>query len=306
MKLTIAICTWNRAPMLRSSLAALRLAVSNAATPPEIIVVNNNSTDETDRVIEEAARELPIRRLFEPAPGLSHARNHAVRNASGEYIIWTDDDALVNPGWLRSYENAIAQWPDAAFLGGPVQPVLEGDPPRWLTAAWSEVKRVYAAIDISAEPIEIRPGATLPYGANFACRVDLQRIFPYDPNLGHQPSDYWRAGEEHAMLTRLLETGHSGRWVPDAGVRHIITPDRQTFRTFIAHGFGNGRTQARINRRAPDDRILLGRPLSLWISFARACGQTVSTGLLNPPYSWVPKAYEASVLAGRLRDFPIV
>ena len=55
---------------------------------------------------------------------------------------------------------------------GPVRPVLLGDPPRWLIGAWSEVARVFSAIDLAAEPFEIRSADCLPYGANFACRTE--------------------------------------------------------------------------------------------------------------------------------------
>jgi glycosyltransferase involved in cell wall biosynthesis len=301
LNLTIAICTWNRAALLAAALDALKQAVSRAAAPPEIIVVDNNSTDATVQVIAEAGRELPLRYLFQATPGLSHARNAAVEAASGDFIAWIDDDVVVGTDWLRAYEAALIERPHAAFFGGPVRPVLLGEPPRWLSQAWSRVDRVFAAIDLAAEPFEIRSTACLPYGANFACRTDLQRAFPYDPDLGRRPADYWRAGEEHALLRQLLETGHSGWWLPDAAVQHVIGPDRQGFRAFMAHGFGNGRTQARLNPLPSGEKTWFGYPQSLLKMLARVCGETLVSTLGKEPYAWVPKCYEVSVLAGRLR-----
>jgi glycosyltransferase involved in cell wall biosynthesis len=302
LNLTIAICTWNRAALLAAALDALKHAVSRAAAPPEIIVVDNNSTDATVRVIEEARGELPLRYVFQPTPGLSHARNAAVEAASGDYIAWIDDDVRVGPDWLRAYEAAISAHPTAAFFGGPVRPVLLGKPPRWLSQSWSKVDRAFAAIDLAVEPFDIRSTACLPYGANFACRADLQRTFPYDPALGRRPADYWRAGEEYALLKKLLEGGHFGRWLPEADVQHVIGPDRQAFRAFLAHGFGNGRTQARINPLSPGQKTWFGYPQTLWKMLAGSCAETVVSALRREPYAWVPKCYEIGVLAGRLRE----
>src|SRR5215213_3679943 len=97
MRFTVAICTWNRAALLPEVLG--RLA---RARPPaggwELLVVNNNSTDDTERVLDAFAGRLPLRRAFEQRQGLSHARNTAVKEATGEYLVWTDDDALVEAG----------------------------------------------------------------------------------------------------------------------------------------------------------------------------------------------------------------
>jgi glycosyltransferase involved in cell wall biosynthesis len=77
------------------------------AKPPvcdwEIVLVDNGSTDHTRSIIEEAASDLPIRRCYEPQAGLSRARNAGLREAAGEYILWTDDDVMVSQTWLTYY-----------------------------------------------------------------------------------------------------------------------------------------------------------------------------------------------------------
>ena len=92
----------------------------------ELLVVNNNSTDDTESVITSYENRLPLRRLFEPSPGLSNARNHAIREAKGGLIIWTDDDVLVDSDWLAAYAAAADRWPDAAFFGGPIEAMVRG------------------------------------------------------------------------------------------------------------------------------------------------------------------------------------
>ena len=98
---TVGICTRNRGPLLRTSLEQLaRTAVPDDVTW-EVIVVDNGSTDGTARVLEAMASQLPLRALRYDTPGKSHALNHAIQHARGDYILWTDDDVLVDRNGLR-------------------------------------------------------------------------------------------------------------------------------------------------------------------------------------------------------------
>src|SRR4029077_3473439 len=116
-------------------------------------------TDATDEVIGSFASHLPLRRLFEPSPGKSNALNLAVREARGEYILWTDDDALVDHLWLTAYSQAFKQWPNAAIFGGPVEPFFDGSPPQWLQQALPNVVHAYAGLNLSSEPIVLTQDA---------------------------------------------------------------------------------------------------------------------------------------------------
>ena len=124
MLLTIAICTWNRSVLLRQALAQMTSLVIPPGVDLEVIVVNNNSTDDTDTVIDTFSGQLPIRRLFEPKPGLSNARNTAVSHARGAYVLWTDDDVLVDPNWVSGYADAFRAFPRGVVYGGPILPRL--------------------------------------------------------------------------------------------------------------------------------------------------------------------------------------
>ncbi len=130
MKITVAICTWNRHELLRKTLAEM----TKLTVPPEVewelLVVNNNCTDDTDDVIGEFEKQLPLKRIFEEKPGLSHARNCAIEHASGELLIWTDDDVLVDANWLVEYVKGAEAWPDASFFGGTVDPWFEIGTPK--------------------------------------------------------------------------------------------------------------------------------------------------------------------------------
>src|SRR6516225_8873209 len=105
--ITIAICTWNRSKSLNVTLKSLQQLIVPSGIKWELVVINNNCTDDTDEVIARFADGLPIRLLHEKRQGLSNARNCAVKAAKGEYTVWTDDDVIVDSNWLVAYVNAI-------------------------------------------------------------------------------------------------------------------------------------------------------------------------------------------------------
>lgn len=259
---TVAICTWNRSQLLRPTLeqfTRLRLPDGMAW---ELVVVNNNCTDQTPDVIREFEPRLPLRGVFEPQPGLSNARNRAVAEARGRYVVWTDDDVLVAEDWLAAYARAFEANPAAAVFGGPIDPWFTGSPPAWLTRGWKRVAAAYALCDMGPDPIPLTE-QKLPYGANFAIRADVQKQHRFDPNLGRRP-DAFLSGEETTLMRHLLAQGHTGVWVPDAKVRHYLPPDRQTVAYLRKYYHGIGGTERVLLLNDPtfrNGRKLFGRPL---------------------------------------------
>lgn len=261
MRLTVAICTWNRSALLRQTLEQM----TSLRIPPglewELLVVNNNCTDDTDNVLADFTSRLPLRRLFEPKPGQSNARNTAVNESTGSYIVWTDDDVLVDPDWLAAYARAFERWPDASIFGGPIAPWWEGTPPKWLVQALPAVSGALAALDLGPEPVPLSY-QNYPFGANMAFRRDAHLEQPYDPELGLRPGSAVR-GDEMAMIRALFSAGRTGWWVPDAKVRHFIPKRRQTIEYLLEYFDGTGRLLGRLTKDR-GERKLFGRPLWLW------------------------------------------
>ena len=297
MRFTVAVCTWNRAALLREFLGRLARARS-VQGDWELLVVNNNCTDDTERVLEAFEGRLPLRRAFEPKPGHSHARNAAVREARGEYIVWTDDDVLVGEGWLAAYARAVEQHPEAAVFGGPIRPLFEGTPPAWLAAAWRDVGPVFAARELGDEPFELDEKGELPYGANFVLRMREQKLFTYNPALGRM-FEGGALGEETSVIRSILAAGGTGWWVPDAAVEHWILKERQTvgyLRTYYAL---QGKTFLKWDRYVgPTFR---GRPLLIWGGILRAELAYALARLTGDPHRWLKPLVEASMLRGAIR-----
>ncbi|MFL5577817.1 MAG: glycosyltransferase [Gemmatimonadaceae bacterium] len=257
--LTVAICTWRRAALLRRTLANHAAARLPAGLAWELIVVDNDaSTDEVQRVVDEFAGRLPVRCVLEPTLGLSRARNAAVRAALGTYVLWTDDDVLVPPTWIAAYARAIARWPDAAVLGGPIRPHFDARPPEWLRQALPVVAHAFSLLELGREPVPFG-GTVLPFGANYAVRAAEQRCHLYSPALG-RIGDFVAMHEETEVVRAILREGGVGWYVPWAPVRHIIPESRQSVHYLRHYFYGNGASTSRL-RSFP---TLFGRPLWMW------------------------------------------
>lgn len=300
MRLTVAICTWNRAELLAATLGRLTELRRPDGLDWELVVVNNNCTDNTVEVLDGFADRLPLVQVFEPEPGLSHARNRAVSVASGEFIIWTDDDVLVGADWLGAYRRAMAEHPDATFFGGPVEPWFEGVPPDWLRDNFDLVSNAYAVRDLAPEPFRFTADrGRLPFGANYAMRRDVQVSHRYDPDLGRRPGSMV-GGEETTVLMALVEGGHEGWWVPGARVRHFIPVGRQT--VGYLRGYFEGQGAVAALDRPPEGRFRWqGRPAWMWKEAVAAELNYRVRRLFEPPDKWLQALKHAAFVRGRLR-----
>lgn len=247
MYVEVAICTWNRSRLLDATLSHLADAVIPDDVELSVLVVNNNSTDDTEAVISRHTRHLPIRRLFESRAGVAHARNCAVAATEGELLLWTDDDVLVDPNWLSSYVRAARRNPQLSFFGGPIKTLFQCPPPDWVLASLPVLHAIVVSRSGEEELLigQANPHDA-PWGANFAVRTGVQRAYMYSPKLG-RVRDGRLAGEESDVLARMISEGHRGLWIPEASVSHVVTPERLTRASVRRDFVGSGRTAIRMN-----------------------------------------------------------
>lgn len=299
MLITVAICTWNRASLLQRTLEQLtRMKPLPGDTSWELIVVDNACTDSTADVIESFGSLLPIRRVCEPQPGLSNARNAAIAEAAGDVIVWTDDDVLVDPAWLCEYAIAFQKHPTAEFFGGPISAWFDAPPPAWLATVFPQVVSAFAVRELESEDIPITR-TFAPYGANMAFRRRVLNNHSFDPRLGRL-GDSAIGGEETAVFRDLMERGYQGRWVRGASVRHFVSEDRQTTEYIRSYYSGVAATASRAAAGPSAVSTLFGRPRWAWRASLQYEMMYQLRRLVAPPQIWIEDLKRASLARGAL------
>ena len=241
MKFTIAICTWNGAATLPATLESIAAMKQVDAIDWEVLVVDNNSTDETQSVCNAFSNRLPIRVVLETKQGHSFSRNCAIDHASGDFIVWTDDDVIVAENWLSVYDSAVDDYPAASFWGGRIKPCFQHEVPKWVHENWDVCGGVFAEREQGSERFQITEVEKLPYGANFVTRRLVQDQFRFDSKFGRVGSGV-RGFDEIDVLSRMLAANHFGVWIPEAELQHVI-PESRTSLKYISDYFqGQGET----------------------------------------------------------------
>lgn len=242
--ITIIICTRNRAESLDRTLRSLIAMNIRSNLKWEIVVVDNGSIDRTSEVLRQHSRVLPLRSVYEEKCGLSFARNSGISAALGSYIVWTDDDVVVDVNWLINYGRSFETHPDVVLFGGKIVPALQGDPPEWFEEVMPTIGDALASRDFGDCEIELKSEANnLPFGANFAIKTEIQRQFLYNIELGARPTQT-RIGEETDVFQRLLNSGFKGMYTPGSLVFHQIDESRQTRSYLVNYYRAHGRTAA--------------------------------------------------------------
>ncbi len=156
MKFSIIIATYNRAGDLRETLRSIaRLSPSGEW---EVVVVNNNSSDNTREVVLDAAREFPtdLRYLFEAEQGRSAALNAGIRASRGQIILTTDDDVRIEPDWMDAAAHAIDSL-GCDYVGGKVLPIWGGARPALAAQSGRETLGSDRSARLRAGACRVRP-----------------------------------------------------------------------------------------------------------------------------------------------------
>ena len=134
--ISVIICTYNRQKYIYNVLKSLAEGTMPVADY-EIVLVDNNCTDDTRSEVERFQADFPgveLRYVTETNQGLSHARNRGIKESKGDILVYVDDDATVNPGYLKAYADWFQAHPETDAAGGPIIPHYEsGAEPRWMT-----------------------------------------------------------------------------------------------------------------------------------------------------------------------------
>ena len=282
VSVTVIIATYNRAAMLDECLAHLR--TQRFLPGDSVIVVDNGSVDGTAATVgrHQAAWSASLRLLHEPRPGKSHAIARALAEASGDVLVFTDDDINVGAGWLDAIRTAMTD-SEVALSGGPVAPRWEMGVPEWIRTARERYPRLgapIALVDYGDNRVEL--GARTLLGGNLAIRRDVfVKVGGFPTNLGKLRGTLL-SGEDDELCRRVQAAGHRSVYLPHALVYHWVPAARTRVSYFLRWFYWSGITHAIMDddRPTPGGRAIGGVPFYLVRRFASASAATLA-GLLT-------------------------
>ena len=235
--LSFIICTYNREKYIYECLS--RLASNSAKEGWEIVLVNNNSTDHTAAECERFVKDYKptnYRYVVEAKQGLSFARNRGIAEAKGEWLVFLDDDAMVDANYIANLQKHLSEHPGAGAFGGQIEPFFEEGEPDWYSK-WS--MGFVSAID-RGDTVHVFPDNKFPIGANMGIKSEvIVKVGVFNTELGRTGNNLL-AGEEKDLFNRIRKAGYEILYFPNIGVKHCI-PGRRTTKEFVtrlAHGVG--------------------------------------------------------------------
>lgn len=213
--MSVIVCTYNRAKLLGNCLKSIESQTAGKNLY-EVIVVNNNSTDNTQKIIEDFVRNRPnFRVIIEKNQGLSYARNKGWKEAKGKYIAYIDDDAIAEPNWVEQIVMFIKNNPKINVFGGPYGRFSLKPFPKWFPEE-------YGILNLGDKIRKINPKKEWLTGTNMIFRkVLFKKYGGFKTCLGMRGTKMYY-GEETEMIVRLSKKGEFIYYVPTIRVKHLV------------------------------------------------------------------------------------
>ncbi|MDO8445564.1 MAG: glycosyltransferase family A protein [Deltaproteobacteria bacterium] len=232
--ISVVVCTYNRADLLSGCLRSLAEQTLDKSLY-EVIVVNNNSTDNTLETAEGyAAIHTNFRVVSETRQGLSHARNRGYMEGRGEYVAYIDDDAKAYPDWILQMKSFIERHPDIKVFGGSYDAFSLVDIADWFPPE-------YGSLDLGDEERPIRVGHEWITGSNMVIRKDLlSSRGGFNINLGMKGNTI-SYGEETRFFLDLAAVKVPIYYVPKMKVRHLIAEYKLNLKWLLLSNYSIGR-----------------------------------------------------------------
>jgi len=235
LRASIVVCVYTEERWRLINLALDSLAKQTVA-PWQVIVVSDYNAALLKRLEAEYPDLEVIPNEFER--GLSGARNSGVRHAAGDVVVFLDDDARAEPGWL---ETLLASYEDESVLGAGGQVLADWDSvgkPGWFPDAFLWV------VGCSYEGLpKTKADIRNPVGANMSFRRSaFDRVGLFDYSVGKNSATRLQGCEETEFSIRLLGKSPNGRIIyePRAVVHHYVARTRGTWRYFMRRCYAEG------------------------------------------------------------------
>lgn len=214
--ISVIVCTYNRAVILENCLKSLEKQTAGKHLY-EVIVVNNNSTDNTEMVVKNFSKNKPNFRIVrEKRQGLSNARNKGWREAKGKYVAYIDDDAIAEFDWIKQIVMFIKNNPKVNAFGGPYDRFSLKPLPVWFPEN-------YCILNLGDKAKVLNLRNECISGSNMIFNKSIfEKYGGFNTDLGMKGNRILY-GEEAEFLFRLKKTEGPVFYVPTIRVRHLVT-----------------------------------------------------------------------------------
>jgi glycosyltransferase involved in cell wall biosynthesis len=299
VKVTVLICTYNRQRSLAKALGSIAKSQLPQFLTWEVLVVDNNSSDQTGEVVREFCLKCPerFRYFLEPRQGKSYALNRGILESRGQIIAFVDDDVSVEADWLHNLTSPILSG-EYAGTGGRILMERGFVPPAWLPLNEWRTLAPLAMFDIGANASDLTEP---PFGCNMAFRRSLfEKYGRFRTDLGPRPGSQIRS-EDTEFGRRLLNAGERLRYEPSAVVYHEVPEHRMKKSYFLAWFAAKGRGDV-LEFGVPQTAKWFGAGVPLFL-FRRLAIWTVRW-LLNPdPPIRFSNRLKVWYLVGQIAEF---
>jgi glycosyltransferase involved in cell wall biosynthesis len=241
MILSIIICSYNRASYISDALTSL-YNQSSELDNFEVIIVDNNSTDNTKEVYaiwRQSNTNGQFSFISETKQGASFARNTGAAIAKGEWVCFMDDDAVATPNYVENILKHIQNKPDAVGFGGRIIPKYIPSEPKWMSYYVSSLvgNFDYAPIACAFE------NGKYPLESNMIVKKSVyDQIGGFNVNLPGVVGTLRIGGEGKELFYKILALGHIIYYDPAICVHHVVEVKKLTseYMYRVASGIGRG------------------------------------------------------------------
>jgi glycosyltransferase involved in cell wall biosynthesis len=239
--ISVIICSYNRAKYIIEALESLlHQDIDKGAY--EVIVVDNNSSDDTEIVCRNFMNthpELNTQFLTESKQGSSFARNTGARASSGKILVFMDDDAVAEKNFISGYIKLFESHPDAIGGGGRIIPRYIPDKPKWMSYY---VSSLVGNFNYSPKQCEFKKGK-YPLESNMAVRAEaFKKKGSFNTDLPGVKGTLRIGGEGKDFFYRLTADGSKILYDPAIRVLHVVETSKLTreYMYRVASGIGRG------------------------------------------------------------------
>ena len=244
-RLTILICTHDRAGLLERTLASLNAARRPSGWMIDVLVAANACSDTTHAFLDDYRQQtaekswLPLTWFAEPTPGKSHALNSAMPRLTGELVAFVDDDHRVDAGYLEAVCAAADTHPSTDMFCGRILPDWDGNEPVWVhdTGPYRIYPLPVPRFDLGDTTRAVTPELAIPGGGNLFLRTDwLGRVGRFSTDLGPTGHDLG-GSEDMDWVLRAMQLGAQFQYMPDAVQYHYVDTRRLTLPYIIRKAY---------------------------------------------------------------------